>query len=325
MKKTILLCLILAMSLSGCSSNNSAIKNVQTTKSSKQSTNNQFIMGGKIEANEEANISSKISARISEISVDVGSKVNAGDVIVKLDTKDLQAQVDQAQAAVNTAKASLTNAESGSRPEQIAMDQITVDNALQNYQTVKKNYDRVQALVNSGAESQQALDTAQQQLSAADSQYKTAQQQLAMLNNGPTQSSIDVFKAQVSQAEAALKVAQTALSNSTITAPISGVVNAKNINVGEIASPGAAILSVVNASALYVNAYAPLEIVNELKEGQDVTVKVSEVPDKQFDGKITVINSKLNAQSRDILVKVTLSDPNSQLKPGMFAEVGLKE
>ena len=49
-------------------------------------------------------------------------------------------------------------------------------------------------------------------------------------------SSIDVYQAQVNQAEAALKVAQTALSNATITAPISGVVNAKNINVGEMAS-----------------------------------------------------------------------------------------
>ena len=76
---------------------------------------------------------------------------------------------------------------------------------------------------------------------------------------------------------------------------------------------------------LYVNAYAPLDIVNDLKEGQDVVVKVSEVENTEFQGKISVINSKLNSQSRNILVKVTLSDPNSQLKPGMFAEVGLKE
>ena len=62
-----------------------------------------------------------------------------------------------------------------------------------------------------------------------------------------------------------------------------------------------------------------------LKEGQSVVVKVSEVPDKQFAGKITVINSKLNSQSRNILVKVTLADPNSLLKPGMFAEIGLKK
>ena len=65
-------------------------------------------MAGKIEANDEVNIASKISARVSEVSVDIGSNVNQGDTIIKLDTQDLQAQVDQAQAAVNTAKASFS-------------------------------------------------------------------------------------------------------------------------------------------------------------------------------------------------------------------------
>ena len=146
-----------------------------------------------------------------------------------------------------------------------------------------------------------------------------------MLKNGATETSIDVYKAQVEQAEAALKTAQTSLSNGTITSPISGVVNAKNINVGEMASPSTTLVSISNSSALCVNAYAPLDIVSELKEGQDVVVKVSEVENTEFEGKISVINSKLNSQSRNILVKVTLSDPNSQLKPGMFAEIGLKE
>ncbi|NMM65160.1 HlyD family efflux transporter periplasmic adaptor subunit [Clostridium sp. P21] len=326
MKKTTLFCLVLAVFLSGCSSSNAnTSKNVQNTKSVQQSSNNQFIMAGKIEANQEANLTSKISAKVAEISVDVGSKVNQGDVIIKLDTQDLQAQVDKAQASVNTARANLANASNGSRPEQIEQQQGVLDSASQSYATAKKSYDRVQALVNSGAEAQQQLDLAKQQLASAEGQYKSAQAQLDMLKNGPTSSSIDVYKAQVNEAEAGLKIAQTSLSNATITAPISGVVNAKNINIGEIASPGATLVSISNSGALCVNAYAPLEIVNGLKEGQDVMIKVSEVPDKEFQGKITVINSKLNSQSTNILVKVSVIDPNLLLKPGMFAEVGLKK
>jgi len=326
MKKT-LFCLIVVVFLSGCSSNagKSVNNSVQATKNTQQSTNTQFIMAGKIQANEEANIGSKISAKVSEITVDVGSKVKQGDIIIKLDTQDLQAQVDQAQAAVNTAQANLANAASGTRPEQLAQAQASLDSASQSYEVTKKNYDRTKALVDSGAAAQQQLDLAEQQLAAAEAQYKTAQEQLTMLNNGPTKSSIDVYKAQVNQAEAALKVAQAALGNATIIAPISGVVSAKNINVGEMASTSATLLSIVNSSALCVNAYAPLEVVDQLKEGQDVVVKVSEISDKQFEGKITVINSKLNSQSRNVLVKVALSDPNSLLKSGMFAEVGLKK
>ena len=322
MKKAILFSMAVAISLTGCGSTNTTSKNI---KNINQNTSDQFLMGGKISTNEQANIASKVSAKVSEISVDLGSKTNEGDVLIKLDTKDLQGQVDQAQAALNTANANLTNAQNITRPEQVAEAQSSVSSASQSYETVKKNYDRVQALVNAGAATQQELDSASEQLATADSQYKTAQEQLAMLENGPTKSSIDVYKAQVSQAQAALKTAQTSLSNATITAPISGVVNTRSVNVGDTVSPGTTLLSIINSSDLYVNAYAPLDIVSQIKEGQEVAVKVSEIPDKQFKGRIAVINSNLNSESRDILVKVSLTDKDSQLKPGMFAEIGLEK
>jgi multidrug efflux pump subunit AcrA (membrane-fusion protein) len=327
MKKTMLVCLVVAMMLSGCSSTNSTStnNNVQVTENTTQQSKNKYIMAGKIEANDQVNIASKISARVSEVLVDIGSNVNAGDTIIKLDTQDLQAQVDQAQAAVNTANANLTNAMNSTRPEQIAQAQAALDSATEGYEVANKNYERIKALVEAEANTQQQLEAAHQQLTAAEAQKKSAEEQLNMLKNGATETAINVYKAQVEQAEAALKTAQTALNNGNITSPISGVVNAKNINVGEMASPSATLVSISNPNALVVNAYAPLDIVGQLQEGQDVVVKVSEVENVEFEGKITVINSKLNSQSRNVLVKVSLSDPDSKLKPGMFAEVGLKE
>jgi len=327
MKKTMLVCLVMAMMLSGCSSasSTSVDNNSQTTQNTEQQSNVKYIMAGKIDANDQANVASKISGRVSKVLVDVGSKVNAGDTVIQLDTQDLQAQVDQAQAAVKTAQANLTNAMSTARPEQIAQDQASLDSATGNYEVAKKNYDRTKTLFDSEAVTQQQLETAQQQLTAAEAQQKTAQEVLNMHKNGATETSIDIYRAQVDQAEAALKIAQTSLSNATIAAPISGTVNAKSINAGEMASANTTLLSISNANALVVNAYVPADIVGQFKEGQDVTVKVSEVDNTEFQGKISVINSKLNAQSRNILVKVALSDPNSVLKPGMFAEVGIKE
>lgn len=327
MKKTMLVCLVLAVMLSGCSSttNSSVNSDSQTAQNTEKQSKTKYIMAGKIDADNQVNIASKISARVSEVLVSVGSNVNAGDAIVKLDTQDLQAQVDQAQAAVNTANATLTNAMNSTRPEQIAQAQASLDSATESYEVAKKNYDRTKTLVDAEASTQQQLETAHQQLVAAESQKKSAQEQLDMLNKGATETSIDVYKAQVAQAEAALKTAQTALNNGTITSPISGIVNAKNINVGEMASPGATLASISNANALTVNAYVPVEIISQLKEGQDVIVKVSEADSAEFQGKITVINDKLNSQSRNILVKVAISNPGSVLKPGMLAEVGLKE
>ncbi|AGF58092.1 multidrug resistance efflux pump [Clostridium saccharoperbutylacetonicum] len=327
MKKIMLLCLVTAMMLSGCGSvsNGNGNGNVQAVDTATKQAKNKYMMAGKIDSNDEVNIASKISARVSEVLVDIGSKVNQGDAVIKLDTKDLQAQVDQAQAAVNTAKANLANAMNSTRPEQIAQAQASLDSATESYEVANKNYERTKALVDSGANTQQQLEAAHQQLVAAEAQKKSADEQLNMLKKGATETSIDVYKAQVEQAEAALKTAQTALSNGVIASPISGVVNAKSINVGEMASPGVTLASISNADALYVNAYAPLDIVGKLKEGQDVVVKVAEVEDTEFEGKITVINTKINSQSRNVLVKVALTDPKSELKPGMLAEVGLKE
>ncbi|MBA5851324.1 efflux RND transporter periplasmic adaptor subunit [Clostridium sp. cel8] len=322
MKKVSLFCLAIVMLLSGCSSSKDATKTIKNTSENKTQ---QFIMGGKIATNEKADISSKISAKVTEVSVDVGSTVAEGDVLVKLDTKDLQAQVDQAQAAVNTAKANLTNAQNSTRPEQIAQAEASVESASKTYETAKKNYDRVQALVDSGAATEQELDSISQSLASASSAYKTAQEQLNMLKNGQTKYSIDVFKAQVNQAEAALNTAKTALSNTVITAPISGTVSARNINVGDTVSPGVSIISIVNPTNLFINAYAPLDIVNQLSVGKSVNIKVSEIPDKEFHGKISVINSQVNSQSRDVLVKVTFTDKSSDLKPGMFAEIALEK
>lgn len=325
MKKIMLVCVILAMTLSGCSSTKSTSNDLQTIENKQEQSRNSYIMAGKIEANDQVNLAAKNSARVSEVLVDIGSKVNAGDIIIKLDTQELQAQVDQAQAGVNTAKANLTNAMSTARPEQIAQDQATLDSATETHEVVKKNYDRTKTLLEADAATQQQVETAKQQLVIAESQQKTAQEVLNMHKNGATEASIDVFKAQVEQAEAALKTAQTSLINGTITSPISGVVTTKNINVGEMASSNATLASISNINALCVNAYAPLDIVNQLKEGQDVVVKVSEVENAEVEGKITVINSKLNSQSRNVLVKVSLSNQNLQLKSGMFAEVGLKK
>lgn len=326
-KVTFLLCLALAMVLSGCSATSSVStnKSEETTKIIGQNTKNKYIMAGKIDTNDQVNIASKISARVSEVLINVGSKVNQGDVVIKLDTTDLQAQVGQAQAAVNTANANLANAVNSIRPEQISQAQASLDSATENYKVVNKNYERMKVLVEEGINAQQQLEAAHQQVVAAEAQKKSAQEQLNILKNGVTETTVNVYKAQVQQAEAALKIAQAALNNGVITSPISGVVNAKNINVGEIASPGTALASISNHDSLVVNAYAPLDIVNGLKEGQDVVVKVAEVENTEFKGKILVINTKLNSQSRNVLVKVSLSDPKSQLKPGMLAEIGLRK
>ncbi len=244
-----------------------------------------YFMAGKIDANEKVDISSKITARITSITGDVGSIVKKGDTLIQLDAKDLAAQKAQAQAGVYQVQAAIDKA------------QVSCGNA----QNIN---DRNQELFNVGAISKSQLEQSQAELAAAKSTLQAAQ-------------------AQSDQAQAALDLASTQLGNSTIVSPISGVISAKKANTGELAVSGATLLTVVNADTLTINAYLPASQINKIEIGQDVAIKVSEIPNIVFEGKIFVIDSVINSKAGNVLVKVQFSEQDPLIKPGMFAEIGL--
>jgi HlyD family secretion protein len=254
--------------LRGCTNN----KNVKTNAiPAVEIHNTVYLMAGKIEANEKADITSKITAKVAAISVDVGSIVKKGELMIQLDSNDLQAQMAQAQAGL--------------------------DSAGSNYQNAKSTYERNQRLFNAGLISKSQFD-----------QYQTA---------------FAVAEASNRSAEAALKLARTQLDKGTILSPISGVISAKNINNGELAVAGVPLITVVNSNPIVIDAYAPAALITQIKTGQKVVVKISEIPDRKFNGQISVIAPLIDSKSKNILVKVKLSDQDPLLKPGMFAEIAL--
>lgn len=243
--------------------------------------------------------------------------------MILLDTKDIEAQVAQAEAGVNTAQANLLKMQAGARPEQIAQAQSALDSAKISYTNAKNNFDRNQQLLVAGAISQAQLETAQTQLAAAQAQYNSAQDQLNLLIQGETEESLNVMRAQVGQSQAALELAKTQLVNGTIVSPISGIVSEKNINLGELASPGISLISVVNVDSLYIKASLPEGFMGDVSVGEEVVVKVAEIKDQEFKGKISVIDPVIDSRSKSVLVRIQVDNPNKTLKPGMLAEIGI--
>ncbi|MDQ7096314.1 efflux RND transporter periplasmic adaptor subunit [Desulfosporosinus sp. PR] len=324
MKRVILVMLAIAVGLTGCGTAGAGPASEQTS-ASVQTGKPVFVMAGILDANDKAQITSKIAAKVASISVDVGSVVKKGDTLITLDTKDIENQVAQAQAAVDTAQANLVKTQVGARPEQIAQAQAQLDAAKTAYTNAQTNYDRNQQLASAGALSQAQLEASQTQLSAAQAQYNSAQDSLNMLTKGETQETINVLQAQVKQAQAALDLAKTQLDNGTIVSPISGTVSAKNINIGELASPGVALLSVVNDDSLFISASLPAGLVGSVKAGQEVVVRVSEIPDKDFTGEVISVDPVIDSRSTSVLAKIQITNPDPGLKPGMLAEIGLKK
>lgn len=322
MRRFVFIMLAAALVLTGCGTTGQQAEKASTGVSKDKPA---FIMAGIIDANDKAQITTKIPAKVASISVDIGTVVKQGDPLITLDTNDIEAQVAQAQAAVAAAQANLAKVQAGARPEQIAQAEAQLDATKTAYTNTKTNYDRSQQLFAAGALSQAQLDAAQTQLSAAQAQYNSAQDQLDLLNKGETPETINALQAQVKQAQAALDYAEVQLTNGTIISPISGTISAKNINIGELASPGAALLTIVNNDSLFINASLPAGLVEGVKAGQEVVVKVSEIPDKDFTGEVVMIDPVIDSRNTSVLVKIQIKNPDPVLKPGMLAEIGLKK
>jgi HlyD family secretion protein len=324
MKRIIPIVLLIILLSSGCGQSD---KPLTTDVSSQSASPSQvtYIMAGKIDARDQSAVTTRISARVAQILVDVGSQVKQGDPVIILETNEIQAQVKQSEAAVLTARANLDNTLAGSRPEQIAQAQAALDSAQKSYENSKSNFNRIQYIYNLKGVSRQQFETAQTQLAAAEAQYRYAQEQLALLKQGATKEAVMILQKEMQQAQASLEVTKTRLNDGTIVAPLSGTVTAKIINVGELASPGDTLVSIVNNEALYVNAYLPASMSGQIKQGQQVIIKVSEIPERKFDGEITVMNGVINSLSKNVLVKVAFKIPDPALKPGMFAEIALKK
>jgi HlyD family secretion protein len=323
MKKAILVFVAGCLLLTGCGlSGKKTYKTLAPTKTPHSQV--VMIMAGKIDAEAKADLASKISARVAAVAVDVGSVVHKGETLVKLDVADLQAQQVQAEAGVNTAQFNWARVKSGARPEEITRAAAALESADQAYEIAQNNYQRMSELYKTEMISKTQFETAQAQLKGAEAQYVAAKSQLTMLRQGETKETLDVAKAQVRQAQSSLNVVNAQLRNGCIVAPLSGVVSAKNINPGEMAAVGAPLLQIVDLNSLYISAYLPARLVSRVNVGQTVTVKVAELQGRQFPGVIKVISAAINPANKSVLVKVKLTRTDSLLKPGMFAQIGLK-
>jgi len=287
MKKTSsLLLFLIVLFLSGCGTKD-AQSPLEPVTSAQKSNQPAFIMAGKVDSSEKVDITAKTTGKIAAIKVDVGSVVSKGDILLILDAKDKEALVRQAEAGIKSASANVASTSA-------------------NYENVRLNYERTTELYKAGAVSKQALDTAETQFKTAEAQKEAAE-------------------AQASSANSQLEIANTNLSDTTISAPVAGTISFKKINVGEMATPGVTLISIVNSESMYINAYLPARLSGEVKPGQKVLIGLPEIPGKFYEGEITVVNTVVDPASKSIQVKAVLLENDPAIKVGMLAEVALKE
>ena len=180
--------------------------------------------------------------------------------------------------------------------------------------------------------------TLRAQVDAAESQYRiasatvvVAQAQLDGMKMGATPQQIAVAQAQVDLARAALKALEAQSLKFTLTAPLAGLVLARPVQMGEVALPGAPLLTVGDLDNLTLTLYVPENQLGQIRLGSTVSVTVDAYPERVFVGAVTAIAGKAeftprNVQTREervsmvFAVQVRLPNPDHALKPGMPAD-----
>lgn len=183
--------------------------------------------------------------------------------------------------------------------------------------------------------------TLQARANAAKAQYQIAtaavgmaQAQVDGLQMGATSEQIAAFESQVGISQAALDALKVQADKFTLQAPISGLVLERPVQVGEVAIPGAPLMSLADLGHVTLTIYVPEDQLGQVQIGQSVSVQVDAYPERSFEGAVTFISSQAeftpkNVQTREervnmvFAVKVSLQNPEHALKPGMPADAVL--
>lgn len=135
---------------------------------------------------------------------------------------------------------------------------------------------------------------------------------------------LDQAKATQDQVLANLLVQRATIAERTITAPFSGQLGIRQIDLGQNVAPGDAVVSLQQLQPIYVDFSLAEQDFSRVKLGQQISLSAAAVPDEQFRGRITAIDPAIDPRNRTFLLQATLENSAQKLRPGMFAEVSVE-
>lgn len=265
---------------------------------------------GTLVAQDEVTVGGQVGGEITEISVDVGSPVRSGQVIARISPREYELKLQQAEAALQQARAQLGIIGAA---EKIEVEQVAgVRQAKAMLDDARSQMDRTKKLVESGDLSQQRWDTAEANFRNMEARYQAARDgafnQIAF----------------VEQRRAEVRYAKKKLDDSFVRAPINGIVSVKHKSIGELINEQGGnrdIVTVVQINPLRVQANVAEGGVSYVKQGKQVTFVTDAYPGRDFPAVVSRISPVLNQQARLMMVEASAANPQGLLKPGMFCRV----
>jgi RND family efflux transporter MFP subunit len=238
----------------------------------------------------DANIYARATGYIGKRNVDIGDHVKQGELLAQLAVPELDDQISQNEATLAQLKSALEQANAN-----VTLAQVT--------------WDRDRPLVKEG--------WATQQQGTVDVQTLKAQE-----------AAVSVAQSNVASQENLLKVLHQNRDYASVVAPFDGVITQRNVDVGSLVqgntNSGTFMFEIMQKDVIRVWVYVPQDAAFGVTPGIDAIVRVPELPDREFPGKVTRIADALQSGTRTLLTEIDLSNPDGALASGIYCTVELR-
>lgn len=260
---------------------------------------------GILAAQEAATLSVKISGRLKEIPVDLGSTVKRGDVIAQVEPRDYELHLQQAAAALAQARATVGLPLEGDDDRFLPENASAVKQARAVLDEATKNRERVLSLSKVGIAAQAEMDTVEASYKVALNRYEAA------LEDTRTR------QAMLAQRRAEFELARQQLADTTLRAPFDGSVQGRLANLGEFLAAGAPVAKLVQTDPLRLRLEVPERDAAAVRPGQRVRL-IAEGDTNVYSGTLTRVSPAIDESARMLLVEADVRN-NGLLRPGLFA------
>ncbi len=266
---------------------------------------------GTIKPYQEIMVYPRVAGQLTNYSVYPGDRVTAGQPLATLDASELTTGVAEAVAEMDSMETALEMSKIEVDEQKSEIEQIEADLA---YLNLKR--DRFALLVKDGAISQDEFDVVDSEVKSKEAILKQAQVKLARM-----EAQVVNDRAKINQAKAKVSTAKVMQGYTTITSPISGIVQERNVDPGVVVQPSMGIVKIGDYNRVRLQANVAQQDAVNIRPGATVvaTIPGSNIP--PIKGKIASIFPQTNSQTRTVTVEAVIDNPEEKLLSGQFLEM----
>jgi multidrug efflux pump subunit AcrA (membrane-fusion protein) len=268
----------------------------------------------------QANVVPKISAPVERFLVQRGDHVREGQLMAVLEDRDLVAAAQESKELYRQAQAAYQSTTAATMPEDLTKAKTDVESSRQALEAATKVYENRQELLRQGALAQKLVDDAKVAMVQARSQYETARQHLNSLETVGRAEQLKSAQAQMEAAKAHYESAAAQVSYAEVRSPMNGVISDRPLNIGEMASSGSALVSIVDISRVVARASVPVREAASISAGRPATISGA---GGQLTGKVTVVSPAVDPSTTTVQVWVEAPNPGEHLKPGTTVQISI--